>query len=133
MFTILFLSLLSLLSIYDLRFKKIPNWITLPLIGSGLILYFPGSFAHWFITIGLCLVWQAGALGGGDAKLWIATFWLLAPDASLPTMLALAATFLLTGALQLLLRRLRGQITLGIKSPGAWRTIPFALWIVFAP
>lgn len=66
-----------LLSLYDLRTRRIPNWATLPLILAGLAAHFPNHPEIWLGSLGLFLAWSVGWMGAGDAKLWIALLWAL--------------------------------------------------------
>jgi prepilin peptidase CpaA len=73
-------------AIWDIRFHKIPNKLTLPLFLAGLVFQiatggFTGlgqglaGFAVGFLP--LFLLWMVGSAGGGDAKLMgAATVWL---------------------------------------------------------
>ena len=71
-------------AVVDLRYKKVPNWLTYPaiaagLLGHGLCGWLAGSdgqlgllgslagLAVGFFPLALC--WLAGGIGGGDAKL----------------------------------------------------------------
>jgi Flp pilus assembly protein protease CpaA len=121
-----------LLSLYDLRARRIPNWATTPLIVAALIAHFPGYPDIWFASIGLFLAWSLGWMGAGDAKLWIALLWALPANVSAQALPLLFLTFFLTGLLQLAWRWIRKQPITAILTPGAWRTIPFLLlcWYV---
>lgn len=73
-------------AIWDIRFHKIPNKITLPLFLAGLVFQIAtdglsglgqglAGFAVGFLP--LFLLWMVGSAGGGDAKLMgAATVWL---------------------------------------------------------
>jgi Flp pilus assembly protein protease CpaA len=124
----LLLVLVLPVSLYDLRTGRVPNGVTLPILAAGLLVNFPGSASLWLISLILYSAWQSGWMAAGDAKLWLAVLWLL-PD-SAPHMVFLV--FFATGLLQIILRRLKGQPLTGIRSPGAWRTIPFLLWSLYA-
>lgn len=114
-------------SLYDRRTGRVPNGVTLPMLVAGLLVNFPGTAALWLLSLILYAAWQAGWMAGGDAKLWLAVLWLL-PD-SAPGMVFLI--FFATGLLQIILRRLKRQPLTGIRSPGAWRIIPFLLWSLY--
>jgi Flp pilus assembly protein protease CpaA len=115
------------LSLYDLHTRRIPNWVTFPLILAGLVAHFPGNAHIWFASIGLYLAWASGWMGAGDAKLWIALLWALPLDLSTRALPWMFLTFFLTGLIQILWRLIRKQPTLNLLTPGAWRTIPFIL------
>lgn len=125
----LFLFLL-LLSLYDLRTGKIPNWTTLPLLGLGIILYFPGNAQLWLGCILLFAAWRSGQMGAGDAKLWMVLFWLLPSDERF--LLFFFLSLLLTATLQIGYRQLAHKSATGVRSPAAWRTIPYLLLIHYA-
>lgn len=127
MLPVLLLILIIAVSLYDLRTGRVPNGVTLPILAAGLLVNFPGNVSLWLISMILYAAWQAGWMAGGDTKLWLAILWLL-PDS---TALMVFATFFATGLLQLILRRLKRQPLTGIRSPGAWRTIPFLLWSLY--
>ena len=113
------------LSLYDLRTRRVPNWATIPLIVAGFIARFPGYPDIWFSSIGLFLAWANGWMGAGDAKLWIALLWALPINISTQALLLIFLTFLFTGLLQLAWRLIRKQPVTNLLTPGAWRTIPF--------
>ena len=120
------------LSLYDLRTRRIPNWVTLPLILAGLITHFPGSPDVWLASLGLFLAWSVGWMGAGDAKLWIALLWALPVEMSTQALPMMFLTFFLTGLVQLSWRLIRKQPVTNVLTTGAWRTIPFLLlcWYV---
>jgi len=129
---VLLLILVFCLAAYDARTKRVPNWVTLPLLIAGLVLHFPGLPITWLACLLLFSAWHFGALGGGDAKLWMALLWLVPLELVLPAVLAMAVAFLLTAGLQVLWRIIRNHPPWGVRSPGAWRAIPFALWLLAA-
>jgi len=126
----LLLLLAVFLAMYDLRTQRVPNWVTLPLLVTGLVLQFPGAPETWLGCLLLFSAWHFGALGGGDAKLWMAFLWLAPANLAQPALLAMAVAFLLTAMAQVFWRKLRGHSLWGRRSPGAWRVIPFALWLL---
>jgi Flp pilus assembly protein protease CpaA len=123
--TLLFLVLA--VSLYDLRTGRVPNWVTWPLLCVGILASFPGTPAGWLLSLLIFLAWKWGWLSAGDAKLWIALLWVI-PS---PQPAAFFATFLLTGLLQILARKFKHQPLTGLRSPGAWRTLPFLLWSLY--
>jgi Flp pilus assembly protein protease CpaA len=126
----LLLLLTVCLAVYDYRTKRVPNWVTLPLLLVGVLLNFPGASEIWLSCLLLFTAWRCGALAGGDAKLWMALLWLVPLEMAQPAVLVMAGAFLLTALVQMLLRWLRSRPIFGVLSPGAWRAIPFALWMV---
>ena len=127
---ILLLLLAVFLAIYDLHTQCVPNWVTLPLLVAGLVLQFPGAPETWLGCLLLFSAWHIGALGGGDAKLWMAFLWLVPTNLAQPALLVMAVAFLFTAIAQVFWRKLRGHPIWGMRSPGAWRVIPFALWLL---
>jgi Flp pilus assembly protein protease CpaA len=61
-FPILFL-MVTLVSLYDLKYHKVPNWITLPLILIGFAFGFPGSPVLWIGSIFIFQAWMIGLIG----------------------------------------------------------------------
>jgi Flp pilus assembly protein protease CpaA len=114
-------------SVYDWRTRRIPNWCTLPVIVAGMIAHLPGSFDLWLACFLLVSAWAGGRMGAGDAKLWMAVLWALPNSNILSLILLIFISLLLTGLAQMLWRILRSQPASGIKSPAAWRVIPFLL------
>ncbi len=133
--TTMLVSLLLMLSIfaslYDLRTRRIPNWVTLPLLIAGLIAHFPGTVELWLVCLALESAWAMSWMGGGDTKLWMAMFWILPPNWIQEATVTMLTALFITGLIQLIWRRLRKQAVLGVQRPGAWRTIPFAAWLFF--
>lgn len=129
MISFFLLLLVIALSIYDYRTRRVPNGVTLPLLVIGMGLHFPGAPETWTGTALLFTFWHVGVLGGGDAKLWMAFLWLAPPNLAHPAFVVLFGSICITALAQMLWRKLRGQPVIGVKTPGAWRAIPFALWL----
>jgi Flp pilus assembly protein protease CpaA len=124
MFFLLF-PLVTLISLYDLKYRKIPNWFTLPLILLGLYVNFPGNPLTWITSVLFFSAWQFGFMGGGDAKLWIALLWCL-PSFGECAVLWMFAALMLTGVAQIIVRVLsQKRFSLGFKTAGAWRVVVF--------
>jgi leader peptidase (prepilin peptidase) / N-methyltransferase len=118
---------LLVVSLYDLRTRRIPNWCTIPLVIAGLIAHFPGSLDLWLACFLLVSAWANSWMGAGDVKLWMAILWAL-PETNIPSFIPLVfVSFLFTGIAQMLWRLIHKQTASGIKTPAAWRTIPFLL------
>jgi Flp pilus assembly protein protease CpaA len=115
------------ISLYDLRTRRIPNWASLPLLAAGLIARFPGDPALWLASLVVAIAWSKQWMGGGDAKLWLAILWALPAELSAYSPPLMFATFFLTGPLQMISRLIRKQSPTGSLAPAAWRTIPFLL------
>lgn len=127
MLSISLLALTTAVSLYDLYRRKVPNGVTLTLLTAGVLLYFPGDANVWLVSLLMFLAWRSDWMAAGDAKLWMALVWMLQPAS--PTLFF--ATFFVTGLLQILLRKFKRQPLTGIRSPGAWRAIPFILWSLY--
>ena len=127
---ILLLALVLAASLYDLRTRRIPNWVTLPLLAAGMALHLPGSSALWIACLLLVLAWWARAFGTGDLKLYLALLWLIPPEQSATAFVLLVLVHLVTGVgpgLYLALRRLPRDVS----RPAAWRSVPFVLALFF--
>ena len=124
MFFFLF-PLVVLISLYDLKYRKIPNWITLPLMLLGLYVGFPGNPIIWIASAFIFSAWKLGFMGGGDAKLWIGLLWCLSLFGDRVVVLMFAA-WMLTGVAQIFVRGLsQKRVTIGLKTAGAWRAVVF--------
>ena len=128
-FLLLALLLLSLfVSLYDFRYARIPNWVTIPLFIVGLIVNSPHPLGIYALLFIFWIVWKLGWMGGGDAKLWMGLI------VSLPSgyqmLWIIPLVFFATGTLQLLWRKIRGRTLTGVRSPGAWRTLVYMLVIL---
>jgi Flp pilus assembly protein protease CpaA len=121
------LMLVLAVSLYDLRTGRVPNWVTLPLLGVGVIASFPGTPDRWLLSLLLYVAWSLGWMSAGDAKLWMALLWVI-PNSQIACFFA---TLFFTGLLQILARKFRHQPLTSVRSPGAWRTIPFILWSLY--
>ena len=124
MFFFLF-PLVILISLYDLRYRRIPNWITLPLMLLGLYVSFPGNPLIWVASSFVFSAWKFGFMGGGDAKLWIGLLWCLSSFGDGRVILMFVA-LMLTGIAQILVRALsQKRVVTGFKTAGAWRAVVF--------
>ena len=102
-----------LASLYDLRFRRVPNWITFPLLAAGLLANFPGTTLLWGATVFLVALGftkqstvhsllspittllrlpasPGYVVGMGDVKLWLACLWAVPQDLSLEALVAMA-------------------------------------------
>ncbi len=124
MFVSLFL-LVILISLYDFRYRKIPNWVTLPLMLLGLYVSFPGSPMIWIASSCIFSAWKFGYMGGGDSKLWIGLLWCLSTLGD-GIVIWMFIALMVTGAVQIVVRTLSQKTAvIGFKTPGAWRTVVF--------
>lgn len=121
-FYFILLGIVFFASLYDLKHRKVSNWLTLPLILLGVFVSFPGNPSLWIVCVFIFSIWQAGVIGGGDAKLWMGLFWCSYMFANDRVFFVAAISWLITGAAQVCLRFVmrKGEVT-GIKMPAAWR------------
>ncbi len=120
------------LSLYDRRTRHIPNWCTLPVIIAGIIAHFPGPIDLWLACFLLVSAWAGGWMGAGDVKLWFALLWALPLEGSPHALLFMFISFFISGLVQIAWRVIWKQLVTDVKSPAAWRTLPFLLlyWYV---
>lgn len=116
-----------LLSLYDLKYRTVPNWVSLPLMLVGFIIAgFPGNPVLWIGSVFIFQAWRLGVIGGGDAKLWIGLLWCLFSFAGEGILVVMSASLVITGLAQLAVRAFtRNKVETGIKTPGAWRAVVF--------
>lgn len=70
-------------------------------------------------------------MGAGDAKLWMALLWLTPKQLSVQAIIVMGLSMILTALAQLVWRKLRHSPSMtGKRAPAAWRTIPFAVWLL---
>ena len=122
------LGLTIFISLYDFRYARIPNWVTIPLFIIGLIFNSPHPVGIYVLLGSFWIAWKLGWMGGGDAKLWGGLIVCLPSDYQM--FWAIPLVFFATGALQLLWRKIRGRTLIGVRSPGAWRTFVYMLVIL---
>ncbi len=124
MFFFLF-PLVILIALYDLKYRQIPNWVTLPLILLGLYVSFPGSPVIWIASSFTFSAWKFGLMGGGDAKLWIGLLWCLSSFGD-QVVVWMFVALMLTGVIQIVVRALsQKRLAIGFKTAGAWRAVVF--------
>jgi Flp pilus assembly protein protease CpaA len=125
----LFLSLFVVvifISLYDLKYRKVPNEMSLPLLLIGFTVGFPGNPVLWIGSVFILQAWKSGVIGGGDAKLWVGLLWCLFSFFGESILFVMSISLMGTGLAQLLVRALtRRKIETGVKLPGAWRTVVF--------
>jgi prepilin peptidase CpaA len=110
---------------FDIRSRRVPNFLTLPGIGFGLLLHlFFGGWAQLGLTAAAGLIcalifmvfWLAGGMGAGDVKLITAVACL----AGLPHVASLLiSTALAGGAMALVMALSRGQLKETLLNVGA--------------
>ena len=124
MFFFLF-ALVILISLYDLKYRKIPNWVTWPLMLLGLYVSFPGNPIIWIASSLIFSAWRSGFMGGGDAKLWIGLLWCLSSFGD-NVVIWMFIALMLTGVIQIAVRALsQKRLAVGVKTAGAWRAVVF--------
>lgn len=126
---LLLLLLVGGLAWFDARACRVPNRVTFLLAAAGLLLNFPGEVVTWAACLALFWSYRLRLIGGGDAKLWLALMWLVPPTAAADAVLAMGMVLAGTGALQIAWRFFHGRAVFGVRSPGAWRALPFAFWM----
>jgi Flp pilus assembly protein protease CpaA len=124
MFIFLF-PLVLVLSLYDLKCRRIPNLVTLPLILWGFHVSFPGNPVLWISSAMIFSAWKSGFLGGGDAKLWIGLTWCLYSFSQNAVVLMFVA-LMVTAIAQILVRLLfTKKLSMGFRTAGSWRAVVF--------
>jgi len=78
----------------------------------------------------LFAAWRMGWMGGGDAKLWMALLWLTPVELARLSVLVMFNCLAATGLAQIAWRKLKKQPAFRLRSAGAWRAVPFALWLL---
>ena len=129
---LLLVVLVTFLALYDWQMERLPNKVTILLLTGGLFLNWPGAPPIWLGSLLLFSTWQIGGIGGGDAKLWMALLWLTPRALATPALLVFGLVLTLTALAQFLWRSMHSQPSFGTQSPGAWRTVPYVLWLLFA-
>ena len=127
------LLLTILVSIHDYRHRKIPNWITLPLLLSGFAAHAPGTPAVLMSSLLLISFWfffHGRVIGAGDVKLWLALLWAFPPSVGDEGSLVMFMVITVTAGLQILIRKWRSAETISLAAPAAWRTTVFMSLIV---
>ena len=131
--TLVLLLLTTLVSIHDYRHRKIPNWITLPLLLSGFAAHTPGTPAVLMSSLLLISFWfffHGRVIGAGDVKLWLALLWAFPPSVGDEGSLVMFMVITVTAGLQILIRKWRSAETISLAAPAAWRTTVFMSLIV---
>lgn len=141
-----------ILSVYDFRTKRIPNWATFPMIFAGLIAHFPGTTLLWSATIfviALGFIEQKTVysflspistllrmsnspgylMGMGDVKLWLACIWAVPKDLTMEALVAIALGWILMSIVNMTLRKLRQRPLFGKSSPVAWSSFLFSIFL----
>ena len=129
-----FVLLCLFVTLYDFRYHRVPNWITLPLMLIGFVANFPGTPTLWFGNILLLAAWSSGWMGGGDVKLWVGLLWCTFSFCGDSVTLTMFITLIITSMAQILVRVLmKKKDVMGIKLPGAWRSLAFSIFLSIYP
>lgn len=121
-------------TLYDFQYHRVPNWITLPLMLIGLVANFPGTPALCFGSLLLLAAWGSGWMGGGDVKLWVGLLWCTFSFCGDVVVLFMFITLIVTSMAQILARVLmKKKDVMGIKLPGAWRSLAFLIFLSIYP
>ena len=120
------------ISLIDLRTRRIPNWCIIQILATGVIARFPGSLELWLACSLLLFTWARDWMRAGDVKLWMTVLWVLPVEHSSQALLMMFISFLLSALMQLLWRVIKSRSITNSVTPAAWRTIPFVLlcWYV---
>lgn len=128
MYALFFLCLF--VTVYDLRYRRVPNWITLPLMLIGVVANFPGAPALWMGSILMLTAWGSGWMGGGDVKLWMGLLWCTFSFFGESVTLIMFVVLIVTSTIQILARVLmKKREVVGIKLPGAWRALVYVIFL----
>jgi len=124
-------------TVVDFRTRRVPNILTFPAMAAGFLVRFPPDPWILGLVVLFFLLWRAGIWGGGDAKLWMAmAFWTPAGRGA-EAWLAFGIAAVATGAAamafliarNLVRRRPALENVLGVRRPGAWQAILYAVWL----
>lgn len=119
------------IALYDVHTGYVPNLVTLPLLALGVWLHFPGTVGIWVVCLLIFVTWRLGGMGGGDVKLWWALLWLTPPTWMHVAPYIFGGVLLVTAGVQVVLFRMRGK-QIRTARPAAWRTVPYATWLLLA-
>lgn len=124
------LFLCFIVTVYDFRYRRVPNALTFPLVLVGVVANFPGTPALWIGSFLLLTAWCSGWMGGGDVKLWLGLLWCSFPRLGENVTLTMFVILIVTSILQILMRvLLKKQEVLGVKTPGAWRALVYVTFL----
>jgi prepilin signal peptidase PulO-like enzyme (type II secretory pathway) len=138
------------ISLYDLRTRRIPNWATIPVVIAGLIVHFPGTVTllvatAFIVALGFVKqttiqsvlapiksiislpVSQGYVMGMGDVKLWLACIWAVPKVLTLDAVLAMVLGWILMSLISIVMRALRHKHLSGAQSPVAWASFLFTM------
>ena len=119
-------------TLYDFRYRRVPNEITLPLLLTGILTNFPGAPDLWMGSILLLVAWGSGGMGAGDVKLWMALLWCTFPVFGERVVWVMFITLVITSVVQIIVRILmKKRDVTGIKLPGAWRALVYLIFLIF--
>ena len=123
---LIFLTVILLIAvIYDIRFHRIPNWLTFPSMVTGIAYHtymkgtqgFIFSIEGLFLGLAIFMVFYLSAgMGAGDVKLMAAVGGLLGPKG---VFMAFIGTALIGGIYAIILLTLHGHLKETVKRYGA--------------
>jgi prepilin signal peptidase PulO-like enzyme (type II secretory pathway) len=139
-----------IISIYDLKYQRIPNWATFPLIIAGLLAHFPGTWITWLasvllITVGfarqsdvysfLSQLLQAvhfprpggHVMGMGDVKLWLALLWVVPTALATEAIIAMLVGWIGVSLGGLVWRAINKEALFGGQTPMAPASVAFVI------
>jgi Flp pilus assembly protein protease CpaA len=124
-------------AVIDFRTRRVPNVLTLPAMAAGLLVRFPPDLWILGLVVLFFLLWRAGVWGGGDAKLWMAMAFWTPSGRGAEAWLVFGIVAVATGMAALVFLIARNpahhrpalENVLGVRRPGAWQTIPYAVWL----
>lgn len=123
-------AMLTIAIYMELKEKRIPNWLTLPGMASGLLFgYLHGTTAFWFALGGLAIgfgflfiFYVFGGLGGGDVKLMGAAGALMGADLIKPALVYTAFVGAILAAVMVIWRKdFWVRIDQGMRRLAFWR------------
>ena len=121
-----------LLSLYDLKYRTVPNWVSLPLMLVGFIIAgFPGNPVLWIGSVFIFQAWRLGVIGGGDAKLWIGLLWCLFSFAGEGILVVMSVSLVITGLAQLAVRAFTRNKVVDRHQNSWQRGAPSFSWVVW--
>ena len=100
---------LMIVAAWDLKTLRVPNWLTLPVLAGVLIWRIvrvvialrggnalPGELGFLLYIFGVWMLWSAGMMGGGDAKLLMILFCVFPAPGFLALLLFMSGATMLT-------------------------------------
>jgi Flp pilus assembly protein protease CpaA len=137
-------------SIYDLKYQRIPNWATFPLVIAGILAHFPGTWITWSASVLLIAVGfarqsdvysffspllqavhfpQPGGhvMGMGDVKLWLALLWVVPSALATEAIIAMLVGWIVVSMGGLVWRAIHKEALFGRQTPMAPASVAFVI------